>query len=227
MRDSTPDAVTGEVCLDLALAAEAIGQAPALVDVIETWYRAIALGFFGDGGASWARPLVVAEGLVNGCLRCERLHPIAFAVLTRMLARYSRLLGRINSFRAIWNGRPSELLQQVDLAVPQAERVPFAVECSDVLNVEVRVGIEFVGPLDAVQQTLVFGALDTWDQLVAALGDDGRLHESAEYQTRLMDPSSVEHLVDGYFAPPEAFDLLVHMGVRLHQSVPVSRMLFE
>jgi hypothetical protein len=228
LRDSIPEGGTGIVRFHITLADEPGADARALADVVEMWVRAINLGFFGDARISVSEPIEARGRSVVGGMRCERVPSAAFQLLARMVSRFSRVRARVESID-IWReeGHRSLVSRDPVEVPPLPETFPFPVDYPNDFHADVRVEVGFRSPLTPPEKDTIFDALSVWDALVEALADEERWAEVSDYETRLMSRSIVEHVVSGYFAGPEGFDLVVHMGLRLHQRLNIERLTME
>jgi hypothetical protein len=219
---------TGKVRALFALGDDAEGgDAAALVDLVNTWIRAVELGFFGPAGIRLQGPIEARGTLVSGNMECASTPPAAFRTLSKMVERFAEAKGRV--VIASMMGENGERLGNDGLpAIPQlAASIPFVVERPEDLRREVRVEIEFRDAFGTAEQSVLVEAFSIWDAIVAALGNPQREPRGSEYDTRRLSPAIIEHTVFGYTAGFECFDLLVLFGLRLHPRHIIERITFE
>ena len=225
MRASTPDQITGAVELLAVLADDASAEPAALEELVSTWVRAVELGFWGTG--SIRLQAIKTQGhRVSGRLECEQVSQTAFHAFSRMIERFSRTKGQVESLNLSHAGQHLAVVGGEAIpTLPQS--TPFIVELPYDLHADVRVEIEFRAPLPQVEREVISDALSVWDTLVKALGDQEQWGEESEYETRLLSPTIVEHEVFGYFAPFECLHFIVLLGLRLHQRLTIERITME
>lgn len=229
MRGSTPDTIDGIVEISVALVDAASTKAPALAELVATWIGAVEVGVFGGGELRVVQPLAVHGRAIGGSVACEQVSLHAFWTLARMTSRFSRTKGRIAEADARWKGGQRSIWPKDAAAVsaPPPSNASFPVTLPNDIHADVRVEIEFTRRLAPADRDSVFRALSLWDAIAEAMADEECWDEVSEYESRLMSPSVVEHVVYGYFAGFGGLDLAVHLGCRLHQRLPVARMLIE
>lgn len=228
MHDSIPEQITGTVQLQLALADEAGAHSLVLADLVTTWIHAVEVGLFGEGKMRLTKALEARGRSVIGGVRCECVATYAFRVLARMVRHFSNVTSSVESTLFYWE-EGHRNLQSVDGAkIPSLpSQIPFTIEKVDDFHADVRVEIGFKNRLSPLDKEVIFDALSRWDTLIESLADEARWDEECEHETRMMSPFTVEHVVNGFFADPACFDLIVHMGLRLHRHLPIERMVFE
>jgi hypothetical protein len=225
LRDSIPERITGAVEILVALANEAGVEAPALLDLVSTWVRAVEVGFFGPGRIR-LKAVETQGQRVSGKLECEQVSRTAFHALSRMIRHFPKVKGRAEIVNLLHDGQ--DLVIEDGAAIPAlVQSIPFAVEFPNDLHADVRIEIEFRAPLAQSERDAVFGALAVWDVLLEVLRDEEQWGERIDYDTRLLSPRIVEHEVFAYFAPFECLHFIVMLGLRLHERLIIERITME
>lgn len=218
--------VTGKVQFMFTLADEPAGvDATALADLLNTWVRAVELGFFGPAGIRLPRSFETQGRMASGNVECANVPQAAFRALSKMVGRFSDAKGRVVMASMIReNGQ--HVGDDGGPAIPTLPAsIPFAVERPEDLRREVRVEIEFRDAFGPAEQSALAEAFSIWDALVRGLGDPQREPDGSEYDTRRLSPEIIEHSVFGYVAGFECFDFIVLWGLRLHHII--ERITFE
>jgi hypothetical protein len=223
---SIPESVTGPVELAVELAG------PAGVDsvkgLLSTWSRAVEVGFFGEAEVRLTYDSRSRSTLVDAELGCNGLPLGALYALQRVLQHFSGTAHRIASATFRRNGSVLSLGDVAGAALVQLpDSIPFPVAYPHDLHAGVRVEIEFRSALSAGHQHAIAAAFSIWDLLVVALGRTDEWGKRVDRETRRMSPTSIEHEVVGYFSGFECLDLVVLMGLKLHQRLPIEQMTLE
>jgi hypothetical protein len=221
---STREVVSGVVHLTANLLDASAVEPGALVEDIKTWARLVNAGGFATGRV--VRDEAEAAGRsVWARLECESVPLAALKALQRMVQRPRRSgeLAATTMLRRADGGPLSSAHQP--LRLPEA--IPFELEQPDDLRKLLRIEIEFHSPLAKPDQERVSSLLSMWDVLAEALGEPQGPDAVFEGHTRLLSPIIVEHEVIEYTPSWESLDYVVFLMLRLHESLPITRLTIE
>jgi len=228
LRASIPDELTGTLDIRVSLSDQPGAEPGALVALLSTWARAVEIGLFGAGRVRRRGEIETRGHEVSTSFECDSVARVAFGALSRMIRRFSKVNGLVERTSLILDRQDMELERSVSRSIPPLPlSMPFEVEEPEDLKRYVRIEIEFRPELTPSQRDVIFDALGVWDVVVQALGDEERWTDRVDFDTRLLSPAIVEHQMDGYFAGVEGLQLIVLLGLRLHQSLTIDRITLE
>lgn len=220
----TREVVSGVVRLTANLLDASAVEPGALVEDIKTWGGLVNAGGFATGRV--ARVEAEAAGRsVSARLECESVPLAALNALQRMVQRPrgSGELAATTMLRRDEGGLSSSAHQP--LRLPDA--FPFELEQPVDLRKLVRMEIEFRSPLAEPDRATVSGLLSMWDVLAEALGEPQGPDAVFEGHTRPLSPIIVEHEIIEYTPSWESLDYVVFLMLRLHESLPITRLTIE
>jgi hypothetical protein len=220
----TPELVSGVVHLTANLRDASAAEPGAPVEDIKTWGRLVNAGCFATGRVVRLEA-EGAGGRVRARLECEDVPVAALNALQRMVQRPrdSSELATTAMLRRDGGGLSTSVHEL--LRLPDA--FPFELEQPVDLRKLVRIEIEFRSPLAEPDRATVFGLLSMWDVLAEALGEPQGPDAVFEGYTRLLSPIIVEHEIIEYTPSWESLDCVVFLMLRLHESLPITRLTIE
>lgn len=226
---SIPDWFTGPVQLQLELSPES-DSSGAMVALLATFQRAYTLGFFAPGGRLELGSAETREHTTRVTGRVENVPAGVFGLLARMVRHSDHTQAKVTAARLGVGSQGYDLLQTPWPPLPPPPReLPFLVEYPFWIHSDFRVELAFRHALPPEEQAAVGAAFAVWDRLsqTAAEKDTWGQEDEIAYATRMMSPSIVEHVVNGFFAGAECLDLLVHFALQCSRRLPISHLTFE
>jgi hypothetical protein len=221
---STREVVSGVVHLTANLFDASAVEPGALVEEIKTWTRLVNAGGFATGRVVRDEAEAAGRG-VWARLECESVPLAALNALQRMVQR-PRGSGELAA-TAMLRRAEGGLLSAAHQPLRLPETFPFELEQPDDLRKLLRIEIEFRTPLAELDRAAVFGLLSMWDVLAEALGEPQGPDAVCEGHSRLLSPIILEHELIEYTPSWESLDYLVFLMLRLHESLPITRLTIE